>query len=387
MKIENSEINRSKKSSRNLKRNVLAALMAACLLAAAGCSSDVGKTSSAPVSEAPSSQAESSSQAEPSSQEPESSEASSSEAQSIPEIPEDPTAEPYLNEGIVMYGKMALEAFYDCQEQAADYAEVISSIKRAVPDAEVYNIVVPTHVEFALPEKYKADFSVSERPTLDAVYNNYSAEVKGVDVYDVLSLHKLEYLYFNTDHHWTGLGAYYAYTQFAEEAGFTPVAQEDMEKKSIPGLLGLLYDITQEPILEQNPDTVEYFVIPGDYDCQVMYQGSDEWVETSLLAEYAEGANAYGVFLGGDNKLFKIQNQDPAMKDGKKIAVLKESFGNAFVPFLAPHYSEVHVLDMRYWEGNLASYAAENGIDEILVINNIKSACNYTFHDYLLAMT
>lgn len=374
------------KHNGNLKKQALAAVLAVCMLAAAGCSSNPAETSSAPSSQPSSSQAESSSQEE-SSSEPESSQASSSEAQSIPEIPEDPTAEPYLSEGIVMYGKMALEAFYDCQEQAADYAEVISSIQSSVPDAQVYNIVVPTHVEFALPEKYKADFSVSERPTLDAVYDNYSAPVKGVDVYDVLSLHKLEYLYFNTDHHWTGLGAYYAYTQFAQEAGFTPVPQEDMEKKSIPGLLGLLYDITQEPILEQNPDSVEYFTIPGDYDCQVMYQGSDEWLETSMLAEYAEGANAYGVFLGGDNKLFKIQNQDPAMKNGKKIAVLKESFGNAFVPFLAPHYSEVHVLDMRYWEGNLAGYAAENGIDEILVINNIKSACNYTFHDYLLAMT
>lgn len=374
------------KNSRIFTPKGLAVVLAAVMLFTAGCSSNAGETSSAPSSEAPS-QTEPSSQEETSSQEPESSESSSSEVQSIPEIPEDPTAEPYLNEGIIMYGKMALEAFYDCQEQAADYAEVISSIKRAVPDAEVYNIVVPTHVEFALPEKYKADFSVSERPTLDAVYNNYSAEVKGVDAYDVLSLHKLEYLYFNTDHHWTGLGAYYAYTKFAEVAGFTPIAQEDMEKKSIPGLLGLLYDITQEPILEQNPDTVEYFSIPGDYDCQVMYQGSDEWLETSMLAEYAEGANAYGVFLGGDNKLFKIQNQDPKMKSGKKIAVLKESFGNAFVPFLAPHYNEVHVLDMRYWEGNLAAYATQNGIDEILVINNIKSACNYTFHDYLLAMT
>ena len=214
-----------------------------------------------------------------------------------------------MNEGIVMYGKMALEAFYDCQEAGADYAEVISTIKRAVPSAEVYNIVVPT-CGVCLAGEIQGGLSVSERPTLDAVYNNYSAEVKGVDVYDALSLHKLEYLYFNTDHHWTGLGAYYAYTKFAEEAGFTPVAQEDMEKKSIPGLLGLLYDITQEPVLEQNPDSVEYFIIPGDYECQVMYQGSDEWLETSMLAEYAEGANAYGVFLGGDNKLFKIQNQE-----------------------------------------------------------------------------
>ena len=60
----------------------------------------------------------------------------------------------------------------------------------------------------------------------------------------------------------TGLGRITPIPSFAEEAGFTPVAQEDMEKKSIPGLLGLLYDITQEPVLEQNPDSVEYFIIP-----------------------------------------------------------------------------------------------------------------------------
>lgn len=165
---------------------------------------------------------------------------------------------------------------------------------------------------------------------------------KGRCVYDALSLHKLEYLYFNTDHHWTGLGAYYAYTKFAEEAGFTPVAQEDMEKKSIPGLLGLLYDITQEPVLEQNPDSVEYFIIPGNYECQVMYQGSDEWLETSMLAEYAEGANAYGVFLGGDNKLFKIQNQDPTMKKARRSLSLR----NPLVMLSFPFYPLITVRSM-----------------------------------------
>ena len=109
-----------------------------------------------------------------------------------------------------------------------------------------------------------------------------------------------------------------------------------MEKKSIPGLLGLLYDITQEPVLEQNPDSVEYFIIPGNYECQVMYQGSDEWLETSMLAEYAEGANAYGVFLAGITNCLKFRTRIPAMKNGKKIAVLKESFGNAFVPVFIP---------------------------------------------------
>ena len=366
-------------------KKLMIALLMVCIAGAAGCGG-TGEESSAPSSSEPVSSSEVSSQAE-SAQQPESSEpASSQEVVSIPEIPEDPAAEPYMNNGIVMYGKMALEAFYDCQEAGADYAEVISTLKNSLPDTEVYNIVVPTHVEFALPEKYKAEYSVSQRPTLDAVYQNYSADVTGVDVYDVLNLHKLEYLYFNTDHHWNGLGAYYAYTEFAKAAGFEPIAQEDMEMREIPGLLGLLYDITEEPVLAENPDTVDYFAIPGDYVSQVMYQGSTEWQETSMLAEYAEGANAYGVFLGGDNMLFKIQNQDPDMADGKKIAVIKESFGNAFAPYLAPHYSEVHVIDLRYWEGNLASYVAENGIDQVLVINNIKAACNYAMQDYLLGM-
>lgn len=266
----------------------MAPVLAALMLLAAGCSSNSGEASTAPVSEAPVSQAEASSQEEAPSQEPESSEAASSEVQSIPEIPEDPAAEPYLNEGIVMYGKMALEAFYDCQEQAADYAEVISTIKRAVPSAEVYNIVVPTHVEFALPEKYKADFSVSERPTLDAVYNNYSAEVKGVDVYDALSCTSWStYILIRiiTGPAW---GRITPIPSLPRRRAL-PCRSGGYGEKSIPGLLGLLYDITQEPVLEQNPDSVEYFIIPGDYECQVMYQGSDEWLETSMLAEYAEG--------------------------------------------------------------------------------------------------
>ena len=75
-------------------------------------------------------------------------------------------------------------------------------------------------------------------------------------------LHKLS-TYILTRTTTDGPGAYYAYTEFAKEAGFTSIAQEDMEKKSSPGLLGLLYDITGEPVLEQNPDSVEYFEIPG----------------------------------------------------------------------------------------------------------------------------
>ena len=156
---------------------------------------------------------------------------------------------------------------YDCQEQAADYAEVISTIKRAVPSAEVYNVVVPTHVEFALPE-CKADFPYRNARHWIRFTTITAPRCKGVDVYDALSLHKLEYLYFNTDHHWTGLGAYYAYSRFAREAGLLPLSLRRIWRKNpFPVLLGLLYDITQEPVLEGNPGSVGIsviYVVPND---------------------------------------------------------------------------------------------------------------------------
>ena len=114
------KIKKREKKVGSFAKKGMAPVLAALMLLAAGCSSNSGEASTAPVSEAPVSQAEASSQEEAPSQEPESSEAASSEAQSIPEIPEDPAAEPYLNEGIVMYGKMAVAAVSDCPEQAAD---------------------------------------------------------------------------------------------------------------------------------------------------------------------------------------------------------------------------------------------------------------------------
>ena len=86
-----------------------------------------------------------------------------------------------------------------------------------------------------------------------------------------------------------------------------------------------------------------------------------------LIHSYAEGSNAYGVFLGGDTPILVTKNEKG---NGKKIAVLKESYGNAFSPFMAYTYSEVHLIDFRYVNIDLKSYLEKNGIDEIVIINN-----------------
>ena len=59
---------------------------------------------------------------------------------------------------------------------------------------------------------------------------------------------------------------------------------------------------------------------------------------------------------------------------GRKIALIKESYGNAFAPYLAYNYDEVHVIDFRYYEGNLKQYCQDNNITEVLFLNGIMSA-------------
>jgi hypothetical protein len=90
-------------------------------------------------------------------------------------------------------------------------------------------------------------------------------------------------------------------------------------------------------------------------------------VPLPLYAEYARGVNAYGVFLGGDFPLMRVVSD---VKNGKKIAVIKDSYGNAFVPYLAAHYEEVFILDYRYFVGNIKTLLEDNGIQNLLFAHN-----------------
>ena len=101
----------------------------------------------------------------------------------------------------------------------------------------------------------------------------------------------------------------------------------------------------------------------------------DEPYETSVYMEGIDsGPNAYLTFIGGDSANFIAYNDTKT--DNKKILVVKESYGNAFIPYLTNNYKEVHVVDSRYFTGSLKSYMQDNGINEILFINNTMSSNN-----------
>lgn len=274
---------------------------------------------------------------------------------------------------LYVVGGTALELFRGNETSSKVYTEAINTYAKYMPESiNIYDLVVPTHTEFALPV---SDRSVSneQKPVIDVIKDNLSERVTFVDAYASLRRHyeNGEYLYFRTDHHWTALGAYYAYVEFCKSYGIEPVDISVYETGRIEPFLGTFYQSSRDAALRATPDYVEYYMV--DTPCTVTrYDAYGQGYAAKLYYTYVKGeGNSYLAFLGGDFPYMKVQTEN---KNGKKLMVFKESYGNALVPFLAPHFEEIHIADIRYFPYNAVNFAGQYGITDILFINGLMSA-------------
>ncbi|MBL0154706.1 MAG: hypothetical protein IPP93_14955 [Chitinophagaceae bacterium] len=163
---------------------------------------------------------------------------------------------------VFIYKNRGFELFSGGPAMGKKYAEVINMYSRLkIPGLKIYNLIIPNGFEFEVREKYKNKV----RPAKEAINDVYAAEDPGiikVNPVDDIRKHRTEYLYFNTDHHWTSLGAYYAYTSFCGAAGLTPVSLANVPSKVKPGFLGFFYRLTRAASLKANPDSVRYYLFP-----------------------------------------------------------------------------------------------------------------------------
>lgn len=278
-----------------------------------------------------------------------------------------------LVDGVDMYGEKAgVMLFGGSKKQGTRYAGIINAYKEALgEDVNVYNMVVPTSVEFYLPEKYKK-YSGSEKDAIDHIYSKLSEDVISVDAYSEIAAHSDEYLYFRTDHHWTARGAYYAYAAFCKAIGQEAPALEEYEEVTKEGYVGSLYGYTGDITLKNNPDTFTYYLPPAVYSGERLdYNTLASQGGWRVFHEYASGVNMYGTFIGGDNVHLKITSDAGT---GRSIVVFKESYGNAFIPYLVNSFDTVYVIDIRYFGKNAVEYIKSIGATDVLFLNNAFAA-------------
>lgn len=293
-----------------------------------------------------------------------------------PEI-KDNNSEGFNSFGIYVWNEAGYELFGSDEEKSKKYAETINGFADKFSDGvTVYDMVIPNHTEMGLPQRLKDSDapSSSQADNIKSIYENLSDKVTPINAYNLIAEHNDEYIYFNSDHHWTGLGAYYAYSAFAQTTNQKVLDLKNCEEKTIDGFTGSFSSYSDSI----KSDTVHYWTLPYTVTMDI-YRTADTFdTYNSPYYEYAEAGTAtYGVFIIGDNQdtgLTVIHSQSENATEGKKIAVVKESYGNAFVPYLTNNYQEVHAIDFRYFSQNLPEYCEANGIDEVLFINGVMSA-------------
>ncbi len=289
------------------------------------------------------------------------------------EISDDPNIKETYDGNVMIYNKEGYETFYGSEDSAKTYAATVSKLKKEVGDkVTVYNMVVPIHSAYGLPQRLK-DKGSDQEENIKTIYSSYSADVKPISIYDTLKAHSNEYIFFHTDHNWTALGAYYAYEAFCNQANLKPLDLKTLSSGNITGFLGSLYTSTDDnAILRANPDTVTYYNIPGTYTCSLLENGKSEIQNgVPLIATFAAGSNAYSAFIWGDNPYMSVKNSTAT---GRKLCIIKDSYGCAFAPFTVSNYDEIFIVDSRYYEGNIVDYIKKNNFTDVLVINGIMSA-------------
>lgn len=299
---------------------------------------------------------------------------------------EEPDSEDALdikNNGIAVVGNgaatRALMLYGGSYSTGESYAKVINKYKETLGDGvNVYSMVIPTAVEFYSPAELKP-YTASQLDNINWIIENLSDDVKAVDVYTTLSQHTDEVIYTRTDHHWASLGAYYAAKEFAKAADVPFMDISEYEQKVVHDYVGTMYSYSgYDPKVKNNPEDFFYYV-PKNVDFTTTYTeyilgedgsitGQRDPYEGSFFIRYSDGNGmAYCTFMGGDSKITHVHT---STGNGRKLAIFKDSYGNALPPFLFGSFEDIYVIDMRYFTENAVEYLTENGVTDVLFANN-----------------
>ena len=275
-------------------------------------------------------------------------------------------------------GDTGFEYFTYLPEEGEKYAAAVTRTADALKDtAAVYDITVPLSSSVGLPDSMAGmDVFGDQEGAEKSIGDMMGENVRKVPLYDALMQHRGEYIYYRTDHHWTALGAYYAYCQFCTAKGIEPHALADYKKDEYEGFLGSFYRDCKSKEMEAHPDVLEaYHPVSENAELDLTDRDGStyRWQIIMDVTDY-DADMKYNSFIGGDNPYTIIRNPD--LTDGSACVVIKESFGNAFVPYLVDHYQTVHVIDYRYWDGKVTDFVRDNGVQDVIFINNLSAVRN-----------
>ena len=269
---------------------------------------------------------------------------------------------------VVALGDSIFTALGFTQEYTDQYAEACNRYAEELSESGVrfFNLPVPTSVGVLVSSDFLPQIKCADQgKILRYLFSREDPSICKVNVFNNLLAHRDEYIYFRGDHHWTALGAYYAYEEFCRTAGFEPVPLSDYEEVNMGTFQGTLYwragarDIWLDELIAYLPPGEVTMSIPSYPNLSSPVQDRSK----------KDPASKYNCFIAGDNETTVLTN--PALPEESCCMVIKDSFGNPFTIYLAQHYHRVVIVDYRHADQSLAKYVEEYQPQDLILINSI----------------
>ena len=280
--------------------------------------------------------------------------------------------------------------YYFSESNSARYCLLVNKLaKNLAGKAQVYSMLCPISAGVMLSDEIRESTGASdENAATEWFYRNMDSSVKTVSMFPSLKAHNDEYIFFRTDHHWTALGAYYAYREWAKVKGVTPHELSEFDTYKFEGFLGTFYSQSNKNAsLAANPDTVTAY-IPNGTNLMHMFVANNDgsfteyaWRIVNDVSNYAK-SELYATFAGGDQAYNYVHNE--AITDGSSVLIVKDSYGNAFIPFLIDHYEYIYWIDFRNyrkwcgWAGysdcSISNLVERKNIQDVILCHNISIA-------------
>ncbi|MCD8006952.1 MAG: hypothetical protein LUF29_08325 [Oscillospiraceae bacterium] len=257
-----------------------------------------------------------------------------------------------------------------------DYSVVDSSLEAIaylseLTDTPTYIMLVPTAAEIYSDEVSYTEKKVSQRELITYSYN-YLAEnstVGMIDIYSTLYSNREEYIYYRTDHHWTSKGAYLAYILATDTMGYTA---STLDKFNVKYASHSFYGSLHSKVLYDGieADTIEFYLSNTRTVSKVTTDDDGNTVYSSVFDEsYLSGKDKYLCYLGSNTATTQVVSDST----GGKLLIIKDSYANCLIPFLAENYSEIDVIDLRYLTNPTTAIGDLSEYDSILILYNAQN--------------
>lgn len=256
---------------------------------------------------------------------------------------------------------------YKKPQNTGTFIKNVNELDSSLERAEVQLMLVPTACCVYSEYLPKNAICYDQLETIDEVYSSVSCRT--IDVASVLFENKnSRKLYYKLDHHWTTGAAYLAYVQYCFSNSLVAESEDNFKKVSVTdSFKGTTFSKVND--YSAKGESIERYDLPG-LEVKVTYDDTGEVSDSMYAPDYLEKKDKYSYFLNNLHYLLTIENEN--VKTDEEIVVVKDSYANCFIPFLASQYKKIYVIDPRNYNDVISDFVNEHkNVKTVLVLYNV----------------